>query len=135
MAATADSMFTHSRAADSPCRVEFLALVEEVVGHLHSARWGALGLLRVFHRHGPCLRLSGAAPMGWLLSSAGLSSALGTCGRGPSAAVLAETAVSINYTAAWREFYQGCIGGVTRAWEGAGWHGGVRASIDGRRVC
>ena len=68
---TADSMFTHSRAADSPCSVEFLALVEEVVGHLHSARWGALGLLRVFHRHGPRLRLSGAAPVGWLLSSAG----------------------------------------------------------------
>ena len=26
---TADSVFTHSRAADSPCRVELLALVEE----------------------------------------------------------------------------------------------------------
>lgn len=46
-----------------------------------------------------------------------LSLALGTCGGGPAAAVLAETAVSINYTAVWREFYQGCVGGVTRAWE------------------
>lgn len=70
-------------------------------------------------RRGSCPRLSRCSPCGCLAAvlCGALSLALGTCGGGPAAAVLAETAVSINYTAVWREFYQGCVGGVTRAWE------------------
>lgn len=77
-AVTADSMFTHSRGADPPCRVEFLALVEAVVVHLHSAEWGALGLVSVFHWHGPRLQLSvqplwaGRGPLRALSSALGM---------------------------------------------------------------